>query len=1321
MDTTSYYLEHSPITDPGEYASLYDNLPSDIPALVRIIYGQLIHRNAVRKYGVTLTRESRAEQHLRTMRQRLARIAELSPDPLTVARDPAERQVGMCRDFAVFLTSLLRHHGIPARMRVGFADYLSTKNEFKSDHWITEYWDSARSRWILADADVGGECQQMPDPQVTCNLFNLRRDRDFYVAGSAWRLARAGKVRSDLFRYSGRWKGFPCIRGNLLHDFQALNRLELGLFDYWDDLHVKPETSMTVEDKALLDRIAALTVDPEATFEEMRLTFDSLPRTQRLFAKLRQLGVIGDVELAGTDELKPSGMDRLTALTGVANAEVVEEKETLAARSLLPDDDDLPEDHPANRAVSRFAAMDGIVVRGARQHNLKNITVRIPRNKLVVVTGVSGSGKSSLAFDTIYAEGQRRYVESLSSFARQFMDQMEKPQVDQITGLSPAIAIEQKAITRNPRSTVGTVTEILDYLRVLYARLGTPHCPQCGRAVQPQSAQQIANQLGKLPPGMRFQVLAPLARNRKGTHAAALRQALKDGYPRARLDGEIVDLAAGIPALENDKKHTIELVVDRLVVPDSSPSSADGSLGEFSTRLMDSVETALKAGQGTLLVVLDGEEIILSEHNSCPDCELSFPKLEPHLFSFNSPLGMCDECNGLGVKLQIDPEQIISRPDLSLLDGASRWYGNLRKKGRGTWHLGALKAIAAHYDVDLELPWKDLPEGFRKILLYGSEGERVRYTFHSETSSGSWHGESDREVMGIIYNINRLFRQTKSEYTRRYYMSFMSQQPCPKCSGERLNPEARFVTLDGKRLPELTSWSIEAIHAWVSSLPDRLSEEQRQIGLELVAEIRQRLGFLRNVGLHYLTLDRPAPTLSGGEGQRIRLASQIGSGLVGVLYILDEPSIGLHSRDQRALLDTLIHLRDIGNTVLVVEHDAATMKEADWILDLGPGPGILGGKLVAAGTPDDLMSDPQSLTGKYLSGELAVTAPNGKHHRSPRGWLTVRAARLHNLKNVDVRFPLGNLICITGVSGSGKSSLIAQTLYPALMRALHDSQTIPGPHDGIDGLDLVDKVINITQEPIGRNPRSNPGTYAGVLTAIRAVFATTPEARTLGFDAGRFSFNVKGGRCEECKGYGFKKVEMHFLADVWVRCKTCEGRRFNRQTLGILYKGRTIADVLDMDIQEALGFFENYPDIRRILQTLLDVGLDYVKLGQSALTLSGGEAQRVKLARELSRLATGDTIYILDEPTTGLHFADIQRLLDVLHRLTDAGNTVIVIEHNLDVIKTADWVIDLGPEGGEQGGYIVAQGTPEDVAGVETSYTGAFLKDVLSSGGTEVN
>ncbi|HZU87546.1 MAG TPA: excinuclease ABC subunit UvrA, partial [Anaerolineaceae bacterium] len=930
-------------------------------------------------------------------------------------------------------------------------------------------------------------------------------------------------------------------------------------------------------------------------------------------------------------------------------------------------------------------------------------------HKFVVITGVSGSGKSSLAFDTIYAEGQRRYVESLSSYARQFMEQMEKPQVDQITGLSPAIAIEQKTVSRNPRSTVGTVTEVLDYLRVLYARAGTPHCPQCGRAVRPQSAQQVSNQLAAMAAGTRFELMSPIARGRKGGFNTLLTQALKDGYTRSRVDGEMFDLTHGIPALDKNKRHQIELVIDRLVVPAESGQDRD-----FRSRLMDSVETTLRAGEGVLIVRLTdgGEEVLLSEHNACPVCELSFAELEPRLFSFNSPMGMCDECNGLGVMLQVDPSLIITKPQLSLLDGASPFYGNLRKKGEGAWTARNLSAIATHYGVDLNIPWNELPEHFRQVILYGSGTDKVRFEYDS--GDGRWKGESIREVNGAVKNINRLFRQTRSEGSRRFYMQFMNHLACPKCQGERLCPEARFVTVGGKRLPEVCTYSIGALHEWMKQLPSQLDEEQLQISLELIQEIRQRLSFVCNVGLHYLTLDRPAPTLSGGEGQRIRLASQIGNGLTGVLYILDEPSIGLHTRDHRALLDTLIHLRDLGNTVLVVEHDAATMLASDWLIDLGPGPGILGGELIAEGTPEEVMANPDSLTGQYLSGKRQVSAPNGRKRRQAHGWLTLYDACLHNLRHIDARFPLGTMICVTGVSGSGKSSLISHTLYPALARELNRAQTAtPGPHDRMEGQAQLNKVINITQEPIGRNPRSNPGTYVGALDEIRKVFAGMPEARALGYGAGRFSFNVKGGRCEACAGYGFKKVEMHFLPDVWVTCKECAGKRFNHQTLDILYKGKNIAEVLDMDVQQALEFFSAHPAITRILQTLQDVGLNYIKLGQSALTLSGGEAQRVKLAKELSGIATGKTIYILDEPTTGLHFADIQHLLDVLHRLVDAGNTVIIIEHNQDVIKTADWVIDMGPDGGDGGGKIVAEGMPEEIMTVPESYTGYYLKEVL--------
>jgi excinuclease ABC subunit A len=943
---------------------------------------------------------------------------------------------------------------------------------------------------------------------------------------------------------------------------------------------------------------------------------------------------------------------------------------------------------------------DEILVRGAKEHNLKNIDLRLPRFKLVVITGVSGSGKSSLAFDTLYAEGQRRYVESLSAYARQFIAQMEKPKVDFIGGLSPAIAIEQKAVSRNPRSTVATVTEIYDYLRVLFARVGTPHCPQCGREVHAQSAQEIVEQVATLPAGTRFQILAPVARNRKGTFQDTFDQARADGFSRVRVDSQVRGLDEEIK-LDKKKKHNVELVVDRLVAP-----AEDGGRDGFITRLTDSVETALRAADG--LVVIDrgdGDEWLLSEQNACPVCGLSFPDLTPAMFSFNSPMGMCPECNGLGTKVEFDPDRFVDL-DKSLHEGGVRTWGALQKK-KSSGRYQVAKQILEKFGHDLDTPWRELSEECQQAILYGG----VKVTWQSESARGEWQGEWDYE--GTVNATRRRYRQTKSEHTRRWYASFMSQQPCPVCNGQRLRPESAAVTIGGKTINEATAMSIGKALQWVGDLWPQMSPEQMEIAEEILKEIRERLQFLMNVGLHYLTLDRPAPTLSGGEGQRIRLASQIGCGLVGVLYILDEPSIGLHSRDNRRLLDTLERLRDMGNTVVVIEHDEETMRTADWIVDLGPGAGVNGGWVVAAGPPQAIIESADSLTGRYLRKELEVTSPNGQRRPTDGQWLTVVGARQNNLKDLEVRFPLGLFTCVTGVSGSGKSSLVAQTLHPALAAMLHNATQKAGEHDRIEGLEYVDKVINITQDPIGRTPRSNPATYTQVMTEIRNLFAKTPEAKLRGYKKGRFSFNVKGGRCEGCKGHGKKKVEMHFLPDVWVTCNVCKGMRFNRETLQIRYKGKNISEVLDMDVEEALAFFANVPKVKRILQTLTDVGLGYIKLGQSATTLSGGEAQRVKLAKELARVSTGDTVYILDEPTTGLHFADIQKLLDVLHRLTDAGNTVIVIEHNLDVVKTADWIVDLGPEGGDAGGYIVAQGTPEEVALVEGSYTGQSLKRVI--------
>ncbi len=947
-----------------------------------------------------------------------------------------------------------------------------------------------------------------------------------------------------------------------------------------------------------------------------------------------------------------------------------------------------------------------ILIRGAKEHNLKNIDVRLPRFKLVVLTGVSGSGKSSLAFDTLYAEGQRRYVESLSAYARQFIGQMEKPKVDFIGGLSPAIAIEQKAVSKNPRSTVATVTEIYDYLRVLFARIGIPHCPQCGREVRAQSAQEIVAQVAALPVGTHFQLLSPVARNRKGTFQDTFTQARAEGFSRVRVDGEARSLDEKF-SLDKQKKHNIELVVDRLVIP----GMVEPERGEFITRLTDSVETALRMSEGMVHVDTgDGTEWLLSDRNACPDCNLSFPELNPAMFSFNSPLGMCPECNGLGTKMEFDPARFFD-PEKSLNEGGFRPWGELSKKhGAGGYKVA--QVVLAQFGGTLDTPWKDLPEATRNALLYG--GVRIVWKWENKRSKG----QNDTTYEGEFNSIKRRYKQTQSEWTRQWYMGFMSSQPCPACQGRRLRPESAAVTVGEKAMYEVTGLSIGEALGWVESLWPGMTPEQTQIAEEVLKEVNERLLFLVNVGLHYLTLDRPAPTLSGGEGQRIRLASQIGCGLVGVLYVLDEPSIGLHSRDNRRLLDTLERLRDMGNTVIVVEHDEETMLTADWILDLGPGAGVNGGWVVSAGTPQQIMADPASLTGRYLNGQLEVCSPTGQRRPTNGKWLNLVGARQNNLKNLTARFPLGLFTCVTGVSGSGKSSLVAQTLHPALAHLLHRAEEKAGQHDHIEGLEHIDKVINITQDPIGRTPRSNPATYVGAMPHIRDLFALTAEAKARGYQAGRFSFNVKGGRCEACRGHGQKLVEMHFLPDVWVTCNVCKGTRFNQETLQVRYKGKNISEVLDMDVDEALAFFENVPAVRRILRTLSEVGLGYIKLGQSATTLSGGEAQRVKLAKELARVSTGDTVYILDEPTTGLHFADIQKLLDVLHRLTDAGNTVVVIEHNLDVIKTADWIIDLGPEGGDEGGFIVAEGTPEEIALVEESFTGQFLKKVLARQGS---
>jgi excinuclease ABC subunit A len=936
-------------------------------------------------------------------------------------------------------------------------------------------------------------------------------------------------------------------------------------------------------------------------------------------------------------------------------------------------------------------AQEQIVIRGARVHNLKNIDVTIPRDKFVVITGLSGSGKSSLAFDTIYAEGQRRYVESLSAYARQFLGQMDKPDVDSIEGLSPAISIDQKTTSRNPRSTVGTVTEIYDYLRLLFARIGHAHCPEHGIRITSQTVQQMVDRVLELPERTRVQILAPIVKGRKGEHIKLLQNIARQGYVRVRIDGEMRELSEEIK-LEKNKKHTIEVVIDRIVVKPG-----------IETRLTDSIETALGLSGGEVLVdVIDGEPMLFSQNLACPECGFSINELSPRLFSFNSPFGACPTCDGLGSRMEIDPDLVIPNPSLSLAEGAIEPWAS----STSNYYPQLLQAVCNHFGIDINKPFAELSEREKELILYGSS-ERFPFRYTNDIGVAR---ETNVLFEGVIPNLNRRYRETASDLIREQLETYMTNKPCPTCKGARLKKEALHVLVGGKNIDYVTRLSVKEALQFFENLT--LTEKEHTIARLVLKEIKERLGFLVDVGLDYLTLHRAAGTLSGGEAQRIRLATQIGSSLTGVLYILDEPSIGLHQRDNNRLIATLEKMRDLGNTLIVVEHDEDTMLACDYIIDIGPGAGAHGGRVVAAGTPQEVMKDERSLTGQYLSGRKFIPVPEKR--REPNGkWITVFGARENNLKNIDVRFPLGVFTCVTGVSGSGKSTLVNEILLKALARELSRAKTIPGKHDRIEGTEHLDKIINIDQSPIGRTPRSNPATYTGVFDDIREVFASTQEAKVRGYQKGRFSFNVKGGRCEACRGDGIIKIEMHFLPDVYVPCEECKGKRYNRDTLEIKYKGKNVADVLEMTVEEALEFFRNIPRIQRKLQTLFDVGLGYMKLGQPATTLSGGEAQRVKLASELYKRSNGRTLYILDEPTTGLHIDDIARLLNVLQRLVDGGNTVIVIEHNLDVIKTADYIIDLGPEGGIGGGTIVATGTPEEVAETKGSYTGQFLGPIL--------
>ncbi len=945
--------------------------------------------------------------------------------------------------------------------------------------------------------------------------------------------------------------------------------------------------------------------------------------------------------------------------------------------------------------MDKDSARKYIKIRGANEHNLKNIDLDIPRDEFVVLTGLSGSGKSSLAFDTIYAEGQRRYMESLSSYARQFLGQMEKPNVEKIEGLSPAISIDQKSTNRNPRSTVGTVTEIYDYFRLLYARIGTPHCPCCGREIKKQSVDQMADQILSLPERTKIQLLAPVVRGRKGTHQKLLEQAKRSGYVRVVADGSQYELTEEIP-LEKNKKHNIEIVVDRLIVKEG-----------IQKRLADSIESVLELADGLLMVEVLGDEsriMQFSDSFACPDCGVSVDEIEPRSFSFNNPFGACPDCFGLGYKMEFDEDLMIPDKSLSIAQGAIQVTGWQSCTDPSSYTYATLQALAQDYQFDLDTPYEDLPEEVRQMLINGSD-HPVKVHYRGMRGGGVY----DVQFEGLIKNVNRRYRETGSDTMKQQYEEFMRVTPCKLCGGQRLKKESLAVTVNDKNIYEVTNMSVKNLQQFMEQLS--LTDQQLLIGKQIIKEIRARVGFLVEVGLDYLSLGRATGTLSGGEAQRIRLATQIGSGLVGVAYILDEPSIGLHQRDNNKLLAALKSLKDLGNTLIVVDHDEDTMRAADYIVDIGPKAGEHGGQVVATGTAEDIMNNPDSITGAYLSGRIKIPVP--AQRKQPSGWLTVKGAQENNLKKIDVKVPLGIMTCITGVSGSGKSSLTNEILYKAMARKLNRARCIPGKHNKILGLEQLDKVIAIDQSPIGRTPRSNPATYTGVFDMIRDLFAATPDAKAKGYKKGRFSFNVKGGRCEACSGDGILKIEMHFLPDVYVPCEVCQGKRYNRETLDVKYKGKSIYDVLNMTVEEALGFFQNIPTIERKIQTLYDVGLSYIKLGQPSTELSGGEAQRIKLATELSRRSTGKTVYILDEPTTGLHFADVHKLVEILHRLSAGGNTVIVIEHNLDVIKTADYIIDMGPEGGDGGGTVIAQGTPEEVAQVPESYTGLFVKRYL--------
>ncbi|SFR98151.1 excinuclease ABC subunit UvrA [Anaeromicropila populeti] len=1262
------YRTQSIITNPGRYELYYKELPTNINRLCEIIQGLFINFKYCDQYDIKISKERIGESNLRYVSKILEAVVEKNADSILNPRENKDKLLVTNRSFAVLLVSMIRHFKIPARAVCGF--FHDTSEQWES-HWICEYWSKKAGQWIKIDASldaVAKDCLHIKNEGYRVP------DNRFLTSEQVWKDCRAGRQKDSIFGYDDK-TGLGFIRGNLLRNFVTANRYEALHTDNW--WKFKNAKDMKKEDFEQLDNIADALLSRD----------DSIQRMQELFE---------------------TETDIYTSVTGRIkdNYEVgpAEEKERLKGTVLMNENQKIRRDISLKQVNFDTYDENYVVVEGAKHHNLKNINLRIPKNKLVVFTGVSGSGKSTLIFDTIFAEAQRRFLVGFSPFVRRHMEKFEKPKVDSIYGLSPAIAIEQKQISNNPRSTVGTITEISDYLRLLYSRVGTPYCLSCGQPIVKMTPREIALSLfDKIEKGVRFTIYAPLIIASSLDCSTMVNRAFQAGYCDIKINGSIEHLESQMN-VGIETESTVEIKGDSFIIPEDINQDVKNHLID---QITESIRRILEYGRSTLRIEDEGEnDYLFTTQLVCPCCHTGFPELSSQHFSSNTPLGMCPACGGLGIQQSIDEKLLIENPNVSILDGAIKWYGNLRQDNKTTWPTGPLDVLYNHYQVNIETPWKELPENFRNVILYGSGEEKLCY------KSTLGNRASYKPVKGLVPELTRLYYETDSEVTKKKYGQYMDTKLCDACHGTKLCEEARHVKVDNKAITEINDMPVSEVKEWIKGLYEKLEERLFELGEEIILEVYNRLCFLNNIGLHYLTLSRTAPTLSGGEGQRVRLASQLSSGMMGVLYILDEPSVGLHPKDIDSLIKTLYKLRDQGNSVLVVEHDQEIIEKADWLVDVGPRAGILGGQIISQGTPEDVALDPNSITGQYLSNKKNVFIEKKCRKMYGDKWLVLKGAKHNNLKNVTVHFPIGKISCVTGVSGSGKSSLVGGILEPLLDKLLNGGSEKIGSFEAIEGWEHFDKIVNVSQAPIGRSPKSNPATYTGLFDKIRKVFAKTEYAIANKLTYEYFSFNSEKGQCKECKGVGQTKVEMHFLAEIWVPCTECGGTRYQSKILNARYKGKNIAEVLDMDVEEALELFSEQKDIVKILQTFKDVGLEYIKLGQSATTLSGGEAQRVKLAKELSEKTKGNMIYILDEPTTGLHFNDIQYLLNIFDRLADLGHTLIIIEHNLDIIKSADWIVDIGPEGGVNGGRVCAEGVPEEIAEVKESYTGQALKRI---------